>query len=77
MKCKKCGSENVKIDCVSTGSSTKTTHTSLVRGIIRFTLIFATCGFWLLVPKRKENGRTKVKNQKKAICQECGYSWNI
>lgn len=77
MKCKKCGSENVKIYYVSTGSSTKVICTSLVRKIVRFTLIFVTCGLWCFVPKRKENVKTKVKHKKMAVCQDCGNVWNV
>lgn len=77
MKCKKCSSENIKIDYVEVSSLTKTNHTSLVRKLARLTFIIATCGLWLLISKRKENSRTKVKNQKKCMCQNCGYSWSI
>lgn len=77
MKCKKCGSENVTVQMISENASTRTNHTSILRVFGRMILIVCTCGLWIFVPKRKENGKTKFKNKKQAICQDCGHSWNI
>ena len=73
MVCPKCGSENVNISMVN--SKVKTNDTSLLTKMGRGFLILCTCGLWLLVPKRK--GNSKIKSKKTAICQGCGYSWNI
>ncbi|PNX51339.1 MAG: hypothetical protein BV456_03565 [Thermoplasmata archaeon M8B2D] len=77
MQCKKCGSENVTIQFINESSTVKTNHISILRKLGRMTLIIFTLGFWLLISKRKENGKIKTKNQKQAICQDCGYSWKV
>lgn len=75
MKCTKCGSENVMVTVEQVSGKTKTNHTSIVRKFMRFFLILCTCGLWLLVPERKENGKIKFKNKTVCICQDCGNKW--
>ena len=73
MQCPKCGSENIKIDMVTT--RIKTNNTSCLRSIGRGCLILFTFGLWLLVPSRNSN--SKVKNEKTALCQDCRHSWKV
>nr|DAG56997.1 MAG TPA: 50S ribosomal protein L2 [Caudoviricetes sp.] len=40
-------------------------------------LVLCTCGLWLLVPKRKSTSRTNIRTRKMAICNTCGYSWEV
>lgn len=75
MKCKKCGSENVTVTIEQVSGKTKTNNTSIARKFARMCLIVGTGGLWLLVPKRKENGKTKFKNKTVCICQDCGNKW--
>lgn len=73
MKCPKCGSENTNVQIVNT--KIKTNHTGIIHAVVRLTLIFCTCGLWLLVPSRKSN--SKIKNKSMAVCQNCGHHWNV
>ena len=89
--CPKCKSTNVNITYQTTGMQTK--NTSEVRkksavartgnNIGRAGANLATGGIYgLIVPKRsdyKETGtsKTKMKQQKMAICQNCGKSWKV
>ncbi|MBN1058579.1 hypothetical protein [Clostridium botulinum] len=78
MKCKKCGSENITVQAVTT---LKNKH----KGIIYWLFI----GWWLemmlwlflTIPKLifelfKPN-KIKSKTHSEAICQNCGYRWEI
>jgi len=73
MKCPKCGSENVNVQMIN--DKIKTNNTGILHALGRLTLIFCTCGLWLLVPKRKSN--SKIKNNTMAICQSCGNHWKV
>lgn len=73
MKCPKCKSENVSVQFVT--KSAKTYKRGCLGGIGRLMLIFFTLGTWLVVSKRKS--KTNMKNQKEAVCQNCGYSWKV
>ena len=77
MKCKKCKSNDVKINMVQVASGGTTKHTSIIEKAGRVTMIGATCGLWALVPKKKETTKTKYKNEKHAVCQTCGYDWKL
>lgn len=70
MKCKKCGSEDVKID-----SSTYTVSKS--RSFLwNLLLVICTGGLWILwmlIRKKKE----KLVTEKRAVCQKCGHSWKV
>lgn len=76
MKCKQCGSKNVtvKMERETTGAVVK--KVSLLRKLGRLTLIMLTCGFWLLVPKKKETHKNTYRTYKKCTCRECGAVWN-
>lgn len=70
MECKKCGSNNVKID---TSSFAKSKRRSFLWNLF---MIFCTGGLWLLwmmLRKRKE----KIVTQTWATCQDCGNRWEI
>lgn len=77
MVCPKCGSDNVSVQLVQTGSRSSYNGRGCLWEMGRLMLIFCTCGLWLLVGKSKGRGRTKVKNKKTCVCQSCGNSWRI
>ena len=81
MKCTNCGGENVNVQIVDTGSTSK----KLGKGIgdhawnaMRATVALSTLGASnLFIKKAKGNEKTKKNNVKMAICQECGNSWQL
>lgn len=76
MKCPKCGSENINFQLVQTGAKTKSNKRGCLWEIGRLFLIVCTLGLWLVVGKSKGKSKTKFKNEKMAICQSCGHTWN-
>lgn len=77
MICPKCGSENVNITLEQVGGKTSAKGNGCLWDIGRQCLIICTCGLWLLVGKHKGTGNTKFKNQKIALCQNCGNKWKV
>lgn len=77
MICARCGSDKVNVQIIQTGSKTKKRRTGCLWGLGRLILIICTLGLWLLVGKRKGTDNTKVKNETKAICQNCGHTWDV
>ncbi len=77
MICPKCNSENVIVTTEQVSSKTKGKGNGCLWGIGRALLIVCTCGLWLLVGKHKGTGKTKIKNQTVAICQNCGHKWVV
>ena len=75
--CPKCGSNNVSIQIVQTGSVTNTKKKGCLYSLFRTLLIICTLGLWSLFGKKKEKSRTTYTNQKVAICQNCGHQWNV
>lgn len=68
MKCKKCGSTNIKVDY---NVYVKSKSRSFLWNLL---MVCCTCGFWILwmlIRKRKE----KVVKETTCICQDCGYTW--
>lgn len=68
MKCRKCGSTNVKVDY---NVYVKSKSRSFLWNLL---MICCTCGIWIvwmLIRKRKE----KVVKEKTCICQDCGHTW--
>ena len=81
MNCPKCKSENVSIQFMETGAKTKKSSVGLgghtynaARGIAALTTFGMSN---LVLPKAKGQSKTKIKNQKVALCQDCGNSWNV
>ena len=75
--CPKCGSNNVSIQIVQTGSVTNTKKKGCLYSLFRTLLIICTLGLWSLFGKKKEKSRTTYTNQKVAVCQNCGHQWNV
>lgn len=77
MICPKCQSANVTIQMIQTGSKSNHKSGGCLWGIGRMFLIIFTCGLWLIIGKHKGGSKTKIKNKKIAICQNCAYEWKI
>ena len=77
MKCKKCNSENISIQNVTTEVKKK-------RGW-KYWLLFGwlidlaswVLFFFIRIIYAIFRKRTKLQNHKMAICQDCGYSWKV
>ena len=81
MFCPQCRSQNIAIQFVETGSSTKKKGNGLggnAYNMTRGIMAISTLGLSnLVMPKAKGKNKTKTKNEKMAICQSCGYSWRM
>lgn len=81
MKCPKCKSNNVKVQMVEVGSTTKRRGVGLLGSTynaVRGVTSFATLGIaGKILPKAEGKNKTKVNTEKVAICQECGHSWKV
>lgn len=77
MTCLKCGSEKVNIQIVQTGAKTRERRRGCLWTLGRWTLILCTCGLWLLVGKSKGKHKTKIEHKKIALCQNCGFEWDV
>lgn len=81
MKCTKCKGKNVIIQFVQTDSKTKKHGNGLLghaNNTARGLTAISTLGMSnLLWKKSKGSEKSKFKNQKVCICQDCGNSWNI
>lgn len=73
MKCPKCKSENVNINTVA---DVKTKHRGCLGWCLWILLAICTCGLIIIIPMLT-NSKTKTKMRKIAVCQTCGYSWNM
>lgn len=69
--CPRCKSHNISVQI----AQTRETHAKrgALWGLGRVFLIIFTCGLWLLVGRSK--GRTRIKNESFAVCQNCGNRW--
>lgn len=82
MKCRKCGSQNVTVEFIQTGSQTTSTSKTKQRGCLG-TLIWLVCFGWIITlfkPKKyktKGTSTTVVSTEKMALCHDCGYSWKM
>lgn len=81
MVCRKCKSNNVTIQIEQVGGKTKKHGPGVIgntNNIMRTAAALGSFGmtnlFW---KKSKGTEKTKVKNEKVCICQDCGYSWTI
>lgn len=85
LKCPKCKGNNISVQLIEVGAKTKTHKTSIGLGghmhnAMRGVAAVGTLGMSNLVIKKatgEEKGRTKTKNQKFCICQNCGHSWKV
>lgn len=81
MICPKCKGENVNIAFVAEGSRTSSRGTGFggnMSNTARAVTAMSTLGMSNLVWKKsKGTHKTKNKNTKKAICQDCGNDWKI
>lgn len=88
--CPRCGAKSVSVtlDTIAVGAKTKgeirekSVVTNTANSVGRGAMIAATGGLWALTPKKSkynEISTTKIKNKtvKNAVCQDCGYSWEI
>lgn len=81
MKCPKCGSENVNIEFLEKGKKTKNKGIGIgghANNAARAGTAVMTLGmsnlFW---KKSKGTEKTKNKNVKIGLCQNCGYDWKV
>lgn len=75
--CGRCGSGNVHVEFVQTGARTSTKKKGCLYTLGRWMLIVCTAGLWLVFGKKKSTSKTKVSNEKRAICDNCGHSWTV
>ena len=83
LTCPKCKSDNISVQLIEVGSTTKTKKSGVGLGghthnAVRAGMAFATLGASNLVIKKAtgtEKGKTKTKTQTYCICQNCGNSW--
>ena len=90
LRCPKCKEYNISVNVETVteyyGGRTelrkKSAITNTANSFGRVGMILATGGLWALTPKKSkyneiQKGKTKKRQIKTAICQNCGYSWNI
>lgn len=81
MKCPECGSENVTIQMMETGSKTSKKGNGLlghVNNTARAITAVSTLGMSNLIWKKSKGGeKTKFETEKVCLCQNCGNSWTI
>lgn len=77
MKCPKCGSENVNIQMIQEGATSKTRNKGCLYSLGRGLLILCTLGLWCIFGKKKSKTKTTFKNKKVAVCQNCGNEWDV
>lgn len=75
MKCRKCGSTNVSVQIVQTGSNT----VAKTKGRGCLGKVFWFCIWWPMLLFRRKKYKTKSNtsytNEKIAVCNDCGHSW--
>lgn len=90
LRCPCCGGNNINISVEAVGEINKSTSETRKKSAItragnsmgRAGMIMATGGLWALTPKKSkyktiENGKTDYVQQKIAVCQICGHSWQV
>lgn len=88
--CPKCKGNNISIQFVETAHKHKGRNEVRKKSAVtragnkagRAAMIGMTGGLWALTPKKSDysevkKGKSDIKSQKVAICQDCGRSWNI
>lgn len=73
--CPECGSTNVDITFVQSGAHTNTKNVGAPTTIGRKFLKVATLGLWGFTGARKSHSTTNFRNDKMAVCKDCGHSW--
>lgn len=81
LKCPKCKGTGIQVQFVEVGSKTKRSGVGLIgstHNAIRGIASIATLGIaGKIIPKAEGKNKTKVENEKIAICQKCGHSWEL
>ena len=77
IRCARCGSDRVNVTMVQAKMSTHSRGRGVLWTLMRWMLILATAGLWLLVGKSKGKSNTRIKSEKTALCQNCGNSWTV
>lgn len=79
--CPACGGDNINVQIVAEGVKTSRKGVGLgghVNNAARGVTAIATLGVSNLVWKKSEGtNKSKMQNNKVAVCQSCGNSWNI
>ena len=81
MECPNCGSDRVNVQIVSDGVQTTKKGVGLgghINNAARGLTAVATLGLSNTVWKKsKGTNKSKIKNTKVAVCQDCGESWEV
>lgn len=81
LSCKRCGSQSVVIQMMQVAGKTKRKGNGFsghANNFFRMITIICTLGLAALFWKKSEGvNQTKYNNQKIAVCQSCGSSWNV
>jgi GTP cyclohydrolase III len=81
MQCPECGSENCTVSLVQSGEVTKKSGVGIgghANNAARAATAVMTLGLSNLAWKKSKGvNKTKAKNVKIAVCQDCGNSWEI
>lgn len=81
LSCRRCGSQNVTVQVMQVAGKTKRKGNGFsghANNFFRIIAIICTLGLAALFWKKSEGvNQTKYSNQKVAICQSCGSSWNV
>ena len=78
MKCEKCSSEKVIVQLEQVNAKTNTGTGGILHILYTcFRLFMCLCLIGFFMPKRLSSSKTKYKNKTIALCQNCGFKWEI
>ena len=77
MVCPKCGNSSVTVTSEMVGGKTKKKRMGLLWRLGRMILMICTLGLWGIFGKKSGTEKTTYKNKTVAICQSCGYKWDV
>lgn len=81
LRCPKCKGTNISVQFVEKGSKTKRSGVGLLGSTYNATrtaMSIMTLGIaGKVLPKAEGKNKTKNINEKMAICQNCGHSWEL
>lgn len=81
LTCPRCQSTNVSVSFVQSGGRSSHRGAGLIghsNNTMRAMTALMTLGMSNLVWRKSKGGsRQKFKNQKRALCQSCGYDWRL